>query len=355
MGSAISTVFDGEMLHQLRNVLSLSSAKVQRERVATYEGIGGTYDIWAHLSDGMPLIELEDIPPEDLEHSQSILAVRSLLSHIQQQKDLDGALSDAVLGLRNLTGFDRVMAYKFDRDGDGEVVAEARGANLEPFLGLRFPNWDIPKQARAIMRKLPIRVIVDVAAAPVNLFAHADDAPPLDLTLAASRGTSPIHLEYLQNMGVGGSMTLSIVVQDTLWGLLAFHHSTVRRVGPSMRGAAELFVQFFALHMEQRLEKARNAVRADTLTHQSALLEAVDTATDIAALIKDIAPAFCRIVEADGLAIISADSVVSHGLAPSPQQTRTIAKHLLEGAEDDLHSTACLAGEGLDVAGAQAR
>lgn len=351
LGKPLSSLFDAETLHQLRNVLSLSSCRVQRERVATYKAGNGAYEMWAHLSDGMPVIELEDIPPEDLEHSQSILAVRSLLSHIQQQQDLNAALRDAVLGLRNLTGFDRVMAYKFDSDGDGEVVAEARGANLEPFLGLRFPNWDIPKQARAIMRKLPIRVIVDVASQPVDLLAHAADAPPLDLTLAASRGTSPIHLEYLQNMGVGGSMTLSIVVQDTLWGLLAFHHSSARRVGPSIRGAAELFVQFFALHMEQRLEKARNAARADTLAHQSALLDAVDTATDMAALIKDIAPAFCRIVAADGLAIISPDSVITHGLAPSHQHARAIASHLLAAAQDDVHSTACLTAEGLPAEG----
>lgn len=348
LGGSVEALLGAEICHDLRNVLSLSTVRVQREKVGSHKIGGQPAEIWVHLSGQSPLIEIEPVPVDEPDDDQAIAIVRSMLAHLQQQDDFWTALNDATVGLRRLTGFDRVVAYKFAATGDGEVVGEAHGPSLEPFLGLRFPKWDIPAQARDIMKKLPLRVIADVSGDCSAVLAHDPASPPLDLTLAASRGTSALHIEYLQNMGVGGSMTLSIVVQDTLWGLIAFHHSEPRRLGPSLRGAAELFIQFFSLQMEQRLERVRNRARETALKHQTALLEAVDEATDLTEILSDIAQPFCELMEAEGMAICAPDTVSLHGKTPAPDVARDIANALLAGPDVDINHVVSLKAEGFD-------
>lgn len=346
IGANLHDLFEPTVIHDLNNTLSLSSARIQRERVTEIKVSGQAYDIWAHVSDDIPVIELELAQDEALTQNQSILNVRSLLARLNQNQDIEKSLKEAVTGLRLLSGYDRVLAYTFDETGNGEIKAEARGPELPPFLGLRFPKWDIPKQARAIMKKLPLRIISDVDGTPVNLLADTPNRPPLDITLAASRGVSPIHMEYLRNMGVGGSMTLSIVVRGELWGLFAFHHSKPRNIGPGLRGAAELFAQFFSLQMEQRITSEFNQLRAYALEYQSVLLNAVDKASDLSELIVEIATPLCALIEADGMALISGDAISHHGQTPPVEQIRKINNDLLKDAQTDIVVTDSLLEHG---------
>ena len=336
LGQPLSSLFDRHFLHDLNNTLCLSSAKLQRERVGSYKNGSDTYDVWAHIKDDIPILEIEKVGADDLSQSQSILRVRSLLTRLQRIDDLQKTLDDAVIGLRGFSGFDRVMLYQFDSNDDGEIKAESRSPHMTPFLGLRFPRWDIPNQARAIMKKLPLRMIANVTGKPVLLRAHNPNDPPLDLTFAASRGTSPIHCEYLTNMGVGSTMTLSVVVNDELWGLFAFHNEKPGHIDPKMRGAAELFAQFFSLQMEQRLERKRNIARSVALTHQASLLSAADQAQNIGDLIEDIAGPFCQLLEADGLAIVSAAGVARHGKTPPADAIKTIGEAFFRDTEETL-------------------
>ena len=349
VGTALSDLFDAKVIHDLNNTLSLSSARLQRERVTEITFNKQAYEIWAHVSHDIPVIEIEPIQNETLTQNQSILNVRSLLARINQDQDIQKSLNEAVTGLRFLSGYDRVLAYEFDKNGDGEVKAEARGPQLSPFLGLRFPKWDIPNQARAIMKKLPLRVIANVNADPVKIVSDDRNRPPLDITFAASRGVSPIHMEYLRNMGVGGSMTLSIVVRGELWGLFAFHHSSPRNVGPGLRGAAELFAQFFSLQMEQRLSAQLNQTRAVALEYQSILLDAVDNVSDLSELISEIATPLCNLVDADGMALISNNTVFEHGDTPSPALIKSINDLLLIGAETDTVVTDSMSEHGFET------
>jgi light-regulated signal transduction histidine kinase (bacteriophytochrome)/ActR/RegA family two-component response regulator len=133
-----------------------------------------------------------------------------------------------------LTGFARVMVYQFHPDWSGEVVAECREPVLIPFLGMHYPATDIPSQARQLYRENPLRVIASVAAPAVPLFARAS-AGPLDLSQAILRAVSPYHLEYLANMGVAATLTISILVEGELWGMIACHHPQARSVSASLR------------------------------------------------------------------------------------------------------------------------
>ena len=348
LGTLLSDLLDAKVLHDLNNTLSLSSSRLQRERVSEIKINGKAYEIWAHVSEDIPVIEFEASQSESLTQNQSILNVRSLLARLGQDKDIDKSLQEAVIGLRHLSGFDRVLAYQFDTNGDGEVKAEARGASLTPLLGLRFPKWDIPNQARDIMKKLPLRMIEDVNAVPVNLLTEKDNHSPLNLTLAASRGVSPIHMEYLRNMGVKGTMTLSIVVRGKLWGLFAFHHSEPRNIGPGKRGAAELFAQFFSLQMEQRIETDLNNARTHALEYQSALLDAAENALTLSELVREISDPLCTLVDSDGMALISPESIFQTGSTPEPDTIRKIGEILIGSQDEDIVVTDSLEAFGFE-------
>src|SRR5690606_8265454 len=144
--------------------------------------------------------------------------------------------------VRGLTGFDRVMIYRFDPEWNGEVVAERRVSELDPFLGTRYPASDIPPQARALYLRNPIRLIPNSDHQPIPLVA-LPDAPgtTLDLSDSTLRAVSPVHLEYLRNMGVVASMSAALRVDGALWGLVACHHYAAPR-RPSQRARAEIDV-----------------------------------------------------------------------------------------------------------------
>ena len=149
--------------------------------------------------------------------------------------------------LKALLGFDRVMVYRFHSDDTGEVFAEAREMRLESFFGLHYPASDIPPQARKLYLTNILRIISDVADPTVAIAPAVSPAGiPLDLSLGTLRSVSPIHIEYLRNMGVTASMSISIVVRGKLWGLFACHHYSGARVLPyALRAVAELYAQLF--------------------------------------------------------------------------------------------------------------
>ncbi len=349
LGQTLDALLGREIIHTLNNVLSLSTARTQRERVTTLRRGNDSFEIWAHIYNNIPILEFEKIQTEELGKSEAMMLIRSLLGRLGGIDTIQEALSDAVLGLRALSGFDRVLLYKFDRNGDGEIKAEARGPELGSFLGLRFPKWDIPNQARELLLKAPLRTIADIHSKPVPLLSQDPSAPPLNMSLAASRGQSPIHNDYLKNMGVASTMTLSIIVEGRLWGMFAFHHSSTRHIGPSLRGAAELFAQFFSLHMEQRIQTERNSARTKALEHQSVFMDATDTASNISELVKEIAAPFCEIVDADGLALIINEDVVLHGDTPDQETTKLIAEKILPEMAQTIVTTDSLGDYGFDI------
>jgi light-regulated signal transduction histidine kinase (bacteriophytochrome) len=207
------------------------------------------FDMAVHQFGGRRLVELERSteppgwPPLDL--------VRAVLSRVQQAQTLHDLCTTTCEQLRDLLGFDRTMIYRFLADGSGEVIAESRERRLPPYLHLRYPASDIPRQARELYLKNWVRLIADVRGQPARLLSarFAADAP-LDLTHADLRSVSPVHIEYLRNMRVGASMSISIVVNGQLWGLIACHHTTERHVPSNLRAAAELLGQVFSLQIQ---------------------------------------------------------------------------------------------------------
>lgn len=173
--------------------------------------------------------------------------MKHLLTQLQQVRSLPELCDLIVREIRQITGFDRVMLYRFNpRSGDGEVIAEDKCPELEPYLGLHYPDSDIPKQAKALYRVNWLRLIPDVNYQPVCLFPEGWEAGPLDMSYSVLRSVSPIHIEYLQNMGVAASMSISLIHEQQLWGLIACHHQTPKFVPYEIRLFCECLGQLIS-------------------------------------------------------------------------------------------------------------
>jgi diguanylate cyclase (GGDEF)-like protein/PAS domain S-box-containing protein len=227
---------------------------------------GGQLYLQAHRSGGYVCVDIEPMPRAPL-HSLPIIEVQAVLKTFEYAATSVELCELAVHGLKKMADYARVMAYRFAQDGHGEVIAEACDAHLAPLLGLRYPASDIPAQARQLFLRQRVGMIADASYTPVPLLADPVlDAIPLDLTRSALRSVSPVHCEYMRNMGTAASLTVALGRGQELWGMLVCHHETPRVAGPSLRAAAGTVGQVVSLMLAslnesevlgQRLERAQ--------------------------------------------------------------------------------------------------
>ncbi|WNV76804.1 SpoIIE family protein phosphatase [Geodermatophilus sp. DSM 44513] len=207
----------------------------------------------------MLVVELEPSHgPRPFSFPNTYQAVRRTVGELNRATSLQELYDTTAQAVRELTGFDRVMVYRYDADYHGQVVAEARAPGLNTWLGLHFPASDIPVQARALYEKNWLRLISDVDYRPVPLHPVlvSSTGEPLDLTYSTLRSVSPVHVEYLQNMGVRASMSISLLRDDRLWGLIACHHYSGPHAPPyATRAAAEFLGSTLSLRLVDRAEE----------------------------------------------------------------------------------------------------
>jgi light-regulated signal transduction histidine kinase (bacteriophytochrome) len=218
---------------------------------------GAQYDCIVHAACNRFVVEFEQRDVAADQVALFAIKAHSSIDRLRRQKSLDGLLETAVQQVRAITGFDRVMAYRFREDDSGDVAAESVRSGLTPYLGQRYPAGDIPAQARRLYVLNTLRLIADVNYQPVPLLG-APGAAPLDMSFAVLRSVSPVHIEYLQNMGVGASMSVSIVINGRLWGLIACHHMAAKRVPYAIRMACDVLAQVIASTI-QSIEAQVNA------------------------------------------------------------------------------------------------
>ena len=308
LGKHLRDVLSSEIWHGLNNVASMANHSTQRGLVGMHPTANGMIEIWAFGSGDFHVLELEVASDHDMPSTEMMRTLSTLLGRIQPCTDLQMLLGLTTRMLRHLTGYDRVMVYQFDRDWNGEVVAEDCQVSIEPFVGLRFPHWDIPAQAREIMLRLPLRLIENVAAEVSPIRAAASNGPPLDMSVGQLRGVSPVHLQYLRNMGSSGTMTLSICVGGKLWGMISFHHRRPKLPSLRMREVLTSFASVFSdkvTLIEQR-EQLALAQQVDLLKDSILAGEANlwDEETPIAA----VAPTILSALDAQGIVLASANS-----------------------------------------------
>jgi chemotaxis family two-component system sensor kinase Cph1 len=270
------------------------------------------FDCIVHAHDGRVLVEFEQ-----REAALDTLVVFALKAHnaldrLKRQTSVTALLQMATEQVRDITGFDRVMGYRFRQDGSGDVLAEARAPELAPFLGLRYPASDIPAQARRLYVMNSLRLIPDIGARPVDLIGR-DNVAPVDMSHAVLRSVSPVHIEYLQNMGVAASMSISIVVDGQLWGLIACHHQSPKQVPHSIRMTTDVIAQILAASV-QTLEAHARTVLIERAAHmRTALMHTLLLGEDTLREVARHAQFICTALDAPALIVSQSGRHVVHG------------------------------------------
>ncbi|WP_193611163.1 SpoIIE family protein phosphatase [Nocardioides lijunqiniae] len=297
------------------------------DEVGRGELAGLECDLRVHRSGARTVVELETV--ERVRATpMSYQSARSAMARLGAATTVMTLADQIAREVRALSGFDRVMVYRFDEEWNGEVVAEDRRPDLNPFLGLHYPASDIPAQARRLYTVNWLRLITDISYVPVPLTPIVDPGTgaPLDLSHSSLRSVSPVHVEYLSHMGVTASMSVSLVIEGELWGLVACHHySGPHRPPLEARSAAEFLAQVASPMIADR-ERADD--REAALATQAMLAEItarVSASSDdpLDSLLGD--PALLPLMNATGLALNFDGVVRTVGKVPDEAALRRIA------------------------------
>jgi len=289
-------------------------------------------DMTIHSADGVLLLEIEPSgrrPPAVGQDGDYFAMVRNTIGRLKSTQSLAEFCDVVAREARNITGLDRAMVYHFRADDSGEVVADARRDDLPSWQGLRYPAEDIPKPAREIFKRIGVRPLPDAQGALSEMvpLLNPDTNRPLDMTHCALRGASVMYTEYLANMGVAATLTMPIMRDGALWGLIACHHYTPTPLPYPLRAAAEFLAQIASLEIAQAELREHLAYRNHLdAVHLAVLARAAgDGQLSLGA---HSAPSLLEGVRADGVAIFQRSHWLTGGMTPSEPQLTSLASWL---------------------------
>jgi two-component system, chemotaxis family, sensor kinase Cph1 len=289
-------------------------------------------DISVHLSDGVLIVEFETSgrsQAASVTDGDYYSMVKKTLVRLKASASLSAFCDVAAQEVRRITKLDRVMIYRFHADDTGEVVADARREDLHSWFGLRYPANDIPKPAREIFKRIGVRPLPDVDGITCEMvpLLNPDTGRPLDMTYCALRGASVMYTDYLRNMGVSATLTMPILREGELWGLIACHHYTPVSLPYPVRAAAEFLGQMASLEIAsaEGREHLQYRLRLDAAHH--AVLATASAEGGLAALTNDEAGLLSGI-EATGVAVSEHGQWSVSGLTPNDVQLDALAQWL---------------------------
>jgi light-regulated signal transduction histidine kinase (bacteriophytochrome) len=287
----------------------------------------GAFHASVHRMGPFAIVEFEAVTYDYGTQAPIYTLARTFLPRMQRAEMVLQLAELAVEEIQRLTGFGRVLLYRFDTEGNGQVLAEAADEGYERYLGHRFPAEDIPAQARELYRLNRIRLIPDANYTPVDLVCVQPGLEPrsIDLSYAALRSVSPIHLEYMRNMGTLASMSVSIVVAGKLWGLISCHDHAPRALGFATRAACEHLGSLLSMQIEA---KEDNAAVATRLELRKLTLEIVshlaDSDSTLQRVLAEPVP-LLRLADASGVAVVLNDQCWTSGETPGSEDIEIIS------------------------------
>jgi len=346
-----------ELIGQPLGVL-LDEASVDLVRQALQQGrlgevtplelamLGQRADSWqayAHSSHGLVFLEFE--PVDVLRTSKpfpTLTSLRETIGRLTTASNLQELCQMAAVEVRHLTGYARVMVYRFDELANGEVIAEDRQENLEPYLGLHYPASDIPAQSRALFLRNRLRVIADARyePAPITPALNAVNGQPLDLSMSVLRSAAAVHREYLHNMGVRASLTISLALEGRLWGLIACHHDAPKHPSLSEREACAVIGKVVSAQVVSQMEAEDHAYRLRSGEILARLARRLDQQvgyfTD--ALLQDEQD-LLALAGASGAGIWNKNQIVLIGRTPPTDNVPMLIRWLKETTTDSVFAT----------------
>lgn len=298
--------------------------------------------IFHRSPDGFLILELEPaISQESIPFLSFYHLARASINQLQETSNLRDFCQIIVQEVRKVTGFDRVMLYKFDEDGHGAVIAEEKLDHLEPYLGLHYPESDIPRVARKLLSSNWIRIIPDATSQPVEIFPIQNPASqrPLDLTFSILRSASPCHIQYLHNMGVGASLTISLIKDQKLWGLIACHHQSPKYVAYELRKACEFLGRVVFSEISAREETEDYDYRVRLAYIQSVLVEYMSQEENfVDGLIKH-QPSLLDLTGAQGAAVCFGGNWTVIGQTPKEEDLNFLIQWLKNNVDEEVFYT----------------
>jgi light-regulated signal transduction histidine kinase (bacteriophytochrome) len=303
--------------------------------------LGASFDCLLHRPPaGGLVIELERAGPlVDL-----TTHVEGALQRILEASSISALCDETASVFRDLVGYDRVMVYRFDEYGHGEVLSERRDPAYESYLGNRYPASDIPQIARRLYERNRVRVLADVAYAAVPLTPRLSPitGQDLDMSLCFLRSMSPIHIQYLQNMGVAATLVVSLMVRGKLWGLVACHHYSPRFVHYEVRAVCQLLAELVATRLAalESFVQAQSELGVRRLEQR--MIEAISREGDWRAALFDGSESLLQMLGASGAALLFEGQAQTLGEVPSTQQLRDIAVWLDERISGPVYATGSL-------------
>lgn len=339
LGKNFTAIFGSKQQEQILDYIN--EDKIQNVFPLEINLLGKSFQVSIHKSHDIYVLEAEPkfADREKLAdvYTQTIQFVTQM-NNTTSLKDLCALVAE---GTREITGYDRVMIYKFDEQYNGEVFAESCREDLEPFLGLHYPHTDIPVQARELYIKNQLRLIVDINYKPVPIFTIDDNKENknLDLSLSILRSTSPIHVEYLKNMGVGATLTISLIHHDRLWGLIACHHYSKKNISPEIRLAAKLQGQFITSQIDIRQSNDENvsAQRASLALEELTSLELPLSDDSLETIVNT--QEILNLCNASGVSVSTKDKIYKSTLAPSDDYIKTLTEQITKQIQDKTFVT----------------
>lgn len=301
-----------------------------------------TLDAALHHQQGCLLLELEPVRQPmtsvSLPSDQLVAHLEESVQRFSAATTL-GTLCEAVVRrVRDFTGYDRVMVYRFDRDGHGKIVAEARNPRLEPLLGHHYPATDIPQRARELYLRNRVRVLVDVnyVPAPLQPAQAPETAGALDMSLCQLRSMSPLHLQYLKNMGVTATLVVSLVRDGQLWGLIACHHYSPRHLSLPVRAAADLLGEVVATRITAIESYAHAQVAMQVRRLEQRLVDATSTEGDWRMALFRNPQTLLQPVDASGAVLFYDGEIMTVGDVPSTPELRALHTWVQSQPSDGL-------------------
>jgi two-component system, chemotaxis family, sensor kinase Cph1 len=338
-GKSLADVVGAEAAARLLPDLAMEKLGNRPSYVGTITLANGRHvDVLAHVWDSLLLLEFEPVERAGAADFRNLYPLLGdFLLKVNESQTVEALAALAAEHVRTVTGFGRVMVYQFDRDGHGHVMAESKHEAYHSYLGQRFPASDIPAQARELYALSRIRLIQDANYTPAPLLPGLNPVTgaPNDLSFAGLRSVSPVHLQYMRNMGTLASMSVSLMVKGKLWGLISCHNETPCPLTFEQRTTCEQLGQVLALCIESREDASELQFRLDVRRTMVAMLGNLTKGADVIDNMSGVFPELLRFARAGGVAIVADERVLTYGDTPDPGAVDAIVAWLEQGGHGD--------------------
>lgn len=350
LGKTLDDLLDSYQVDQFRAGLHYENLDIMNPTKVWVRRLGDDYAVYDAIfhrnQDGFLVMELEPaLTQENIPFLSFYHLARASIGQLETSTtNLANFCRVIVHEVRQVTGFDRVMLYKFDDDGHGEVLAEEKLDDMESYLGLHFPESDVPQPARKMFLSNWIRVIPDANAEPVDLVPAVNPATsqPTDLVMSILRQPYHCHIEYLHHMGVGASLTISLMKDDRLWGLIACHHKSAKYVPYELRKACEFLGRVIFAEISTLEEEADQTYRLKLAAIQTALVDQMSQEDYFIDGLVRRDPNLLDLVGARGAAIRFGGQWTTIGRTPPEEELNYLVQWLGKTVNDDIYVTNAL-------------